>query len=144
MRLFYQAWPIDHISQTPSAKLPTARISQTSSAISTGDEISKVLSRNSVDLPELAKAFPLPWSAYVRLLSVRNEMARGFYETEALRCGWSVRQLDRQINSQFYERIALSRNKAAMLQKGEVAESVDVITPEQALKDPFVLEFLNL
>ncbi|QEZ48679.1 PDDEXK nuclease domain-containing protein [Cupriavidus oxalaticus] len=143
MRLFYQAWPIEHISQTPSAKLP-ARISQTSSAISTGDEISKALSRNSVDLSELAKAFPLPWSAYVRLLSVRNEMARGFYETEALRSGWSVRQLDRQINSQFYERIALSRNKAAMLQKGEAAESVDVITPEQALKDPFVLEFLNL
>lgn len=144
MRLFYQAWPIDHISQTASAKLPTAQISQTSSAISTGDEISKALSRNSVDLPELAKAFPLPWSAYVRLLSVRNEMARGFYETETLRCGWSVRQLDRQINSQFYERIALSRNKAAMLQKAEAAESGDVITPEQALKDPFVLEFLNL
>ncbi|CAG9184841.1 Putative nuclease YhcG [Cupriavidus laharis] len=144
MRLFYQAWPIDHISQTASAKLPTARISQTSSAISTGDEIAKALSRNSVDLSELAKAFPLPWSAYVRLLSVRNEMARGFYETETLRCGWSVRQLDRQINSQFYERIALSRNKAAMLQKAEAAESGDVITPEQALKDPFVLEFLNL
>ncbi|KWR79300.1 PDDEXK nuclease domain-containing protein [Cupriavidus sp. IDO] len=143
MRLFYQAWPIDHISQTPSAKLPTARISQTSSAISTG-EISNALSRNAVDLSELSKAFPLPWSAYVRLLSVRNEMARGFYEAEALRCGWSVRQLDRQINSQFYERIALSRNKAAMLQKGEAAESADVITPEQALKDPFVLEFLNL
>lgn len=144
MRLFYQAWPIDHISQTPSAKLPTARISQTSSAISTGEEISNALSRNSVDLSDLANAFPLPWSAYVRLLSVRNEMARRFYETEALSCGWSVRQLDRQINSQFYERIALSRDKAAMLRKAEAAESVDVVTPEQALKDPFVLEFLNL
>ncbi|MFS8977614.1 PDDEXK nuclease domain-containing protein [Cupriavidus necator] len=144
MRLFYQAWPIDHISQTPSAKLPTARISQTSSAISTGEEISNALSRNSVDLSDLANAFPLPWSAYVRLLSVRNEMARRFYETEALRCGWSVRQLDRQINSQLYERIALSRDKAAMLRKAEAAESVDVVTPEQALKDPFVLEFLNL
>ncbi|MFS8931320.1 PDDEXK nuclease domain-containing protein [Cupriavidus taiwanensis] len=144
MRLFYQAWPIDHISQTPSAKLPTARISQTSSAIRTGEELSSALSRDSVDLSDLARAFPLPWSAYVRLLSVRNEMARRFYETEALRCGWSVRQLDRQINSQFYERIALSRDKAAMLRKAEAAESVDVVTPEQALKDPFVLEFLNL
>jgi len=102
------------------------------------------LSPNSVDLSDLVKAFPLPWSAYVRLLSVRNEMARRVYETEALRCGWSVRQLDRQINSQFYERIALSRDKAAMLRKAEAAESVDVVTPEQALKDPFVLEFLNL
>ncbi|WP_454740066.1 hypothetical protein [Cupriavidus necator] len=60
---------------------------------------------------------------------MRNELARAFYETEALRCGWSVRQLDRQVNSQFYERIALSRNKAVMLQKGEAAQSVDIITP---------------
>jgi predicted nuclease of restriction endonuclease-like (RecB) superfamily len=98
----------------------------------------------SPDLSALAKAFPLPWSAYVRLLSVKNPHARAFYETETLRCGWSVRQLDRQVNSQFYERIALSRNKAAMLQKAEDAEPGDIITPEQAIKDPFVLEFLNL
>ena len=55
-----------------------------------------------------------------------------------------MRQLDRQVNSQFYERIALSRNKATMLQKVELAEPDDAITPEQALKDPFVLEFLQL
>ena len=60
------------------------------------------------------------------------------------RCGWSVRQLDRQVNSQFYERSALSRNKAAMLEKGEVATPDDAVTPEPAIKDPFVLEFLNL
>jgi predicted nuclease of restriction endonuclease-like (RecB) superfamily len=45
--------------------------------------------------------------------------ARAFYEAEALRGGWSVRQLDRQIGSQFYERTALSKNKAAMLEKGQ-------------------------
>ena len=55
-----------------------------------------------------------------------------------------MRQLDRQVNSQFYERTALSRNKAAMLEKGEIAEPGDAITPEQAIKDPFVLEFLGL
>jgi len=49
---------------------------------------------------KLAACFPLPWSAYVRLLSLKNDDARHFYETEALRGGWSVRQLDRQINSQ--------------------------------------------
>lgn len=118
MRSFYLAWPTDQILQTPSAKSP--------------------------DLAALAQAFPLPWSAYVRLLSVKNTAARRFYETEALRCGWSVRQLDRQVNSQFYERIALSHHKAAMLEKAEAAEPGDTITPEQALKDPFVLEFLQL
>jgi predicted nuclease of restriction endonuclease-like (RecB) superfamily len=92
----------------------------------------------------LASRFPLSWSAYVRLLAVKSEPARSFYETEALRGGWSVRQLDRQIDSQFYERTALSKNKAAMLTKGAAAKPEDTVTPEQEIKDPFVLEFLNL
>jgi predicted nuclease of restriction endonuclease-like (RecB) superfamily len=71
-------------------------------------------------------------------------MPRAFYETEALRSGWSIRQLDRQIGSQFYERIALSKNKAAMLEDAGRAEPTDAITAEEAVKDPFVLEFLGL
>lgn len=144
MRLFYLSWPLEKISQTASAKLPSTRISQTASVELVSGTNSATASRNFIDLGSLAQAFPLPWSAYVRLLSVKNPQARAFYETETLRCGWSVRQLDRQVNSQSYERIALSRNKAAMLEKGEVAEPGDAITPEQAIKDPFVLEFLNL
>lgn len=118
MRRFYLAWPPRQIFQTPSEK--------------------------SLALPELAAKFRLPWSAYVRLLSVRNPETRAFYETEALRAGWSVRQLDRQINSLFYERIALSKNKAALLEKAETAIPSDAISPEEAIKDPFVLEFLDL
>jgi DUF1016 N-terminal domain len=57
-------------------------------------------------LRQLAVCFPLPWSHYVRLMALSSEEARRFYESEALRCGWSVRQLDRQISSQFYERTA--------------------------------------
>jgi predicted nuclease of restriction endonuclease-like (RecB) superfamily len=75
---------------------------------------------------------------------VRHPEARKFYETEALRCGWTTRQLDQQINSQLYERIALSRNKAALLRKAETAQLGDEITPEEAIRDPFVLEFLDL
>jgi len=95
-------------------------------------------------LDELAQVFTLPWSAYVRLLSVKDEHARQFYEAEALRGGWSVRQLDRQIGSQFYERTALSKNKAAMLAKGAVAKPEDSVAPGDAIKDPYVLEFLDL
>lgn len=144
MRSFYLAWPADQILQTLSAKSPALPFRQTPSGGSSLAGTLQTASGQSPDLSALAQAFPLPWSAYVRLLSVKNEHARAFYETEALRCGWSVRQLDRQINSQFYERIALSRNKAAMLEKGEVAEPGDALTPEQSIKDPFVLEFLNL
>jgi predicted nuclease of restriction endonuclease-like (RecB) superfamily len=52
--------------------------------------------------------------------------------------------LDRQIGSQFYERIALSKNKAAMLEKADPPQPGDTLTPEEAIKDPFVLEFLDL
>ncbi|MDO8301660.1 MAG: PDDEXK nuclease domain-containing protein [Sedimentisphaerales bacterium] len=126
MRMFYMAWPI---SQTVSAK-SSPQIAQMTSAqclIST-----------------ISPKFPLPWSAYVRLLAVQNEHARRFYETEAIRGGWSIPQLMRQIDSQFYERTALSKNKAAMLIKGQQSQPQDTITPEDEIKDPYVLEFLDL
>lgn len=88
--------------------------------------------------------FPLPWSAYVRLLSVKDEHARAFYETEALRNGWTVRQLDRQVNAMFYERTALSRDKATMLLRGADELPDDAVSPQSAIRDPFILEFLNL
>ena len=62
------------------------------------------------------------------MLSAKTDAARSFYETEALRCGWTVRQLDRQLNSQLYERVALSKNKVVMLAQGERAEPDDVVT----------------
>jgi predicted nuclease of restriction endonuclease-like (RecB) superfamily len=93
-------------------------------------------------LPDLARTFPLPWSHYVRLLAVKSPLARAFYEAEALRGGWTYRQLDRQIQSQFYERAALSKNKAPVLAKGSKDE--DDISPEDAIKSPFILEFLDL
>ena len=124
MRLFYLSYPPDQICQTLSGKLAATSIE--------------------IRLVELLAAFPLPWSAYVRLLSVKNIRARGFYAAEALRGGWSVRQLDRQVNSQFYERTALSKNKAAMLTKGRMPRNEDRVLPEEEIKDPFVLEFLDL
>lgn len=105
-------------------------------------EIPQTLSAESLNLMQLAKIFPLPWSAYVRLLSVKDNDARRFYEKETLRNGWSVRQLDRQITTQFYERTLLSRDKTAMLMKS--APVVPDISAEHALRDPFILEFLNL
>jgi len=125
-------------------------IVQTVSGLSGGEDGLKTVqtlsgqSAATTDLDTVAARFNLPWSHYVRLLSIRTPEARHFYETEALRGGWTVRQLDRQIGSQFYERTALSRNKAAMLRKGQVATPDDVVTPEEEIKQPYVLEFLNL
>jgi len=124
--------------------LPTRQTLSGESSSASSQGRSPLAQGRSWRLDELADVFPLPWSAYVRLLSVKDEYARQFYETEALRGGWSVRQLDRQIGSQFYERTALSRNKAAMLTKGAVSKPEDTITPDDAIKDPYVLEFLDL
>src|SRR5262249_30463521 len=92
MRAFYLAYR--DILQTPSGL----------SGLRTGIEKVPTLSGQSAiagGLAGLAVRFPLPWSHYVRLLAVRSAHARSFYETEALRGGWSFRQLDRQIDSQF-------------------------------------------
>ena len=96
------------------------------------------------EIGRLCELLPLPWSHYVKLLSVEDEKARRFYEEEALKGGWSVRQLKRQIDSQFYERTLLSKNKAAMLRKGAEPQPDDLVTPEEEIKDPLVLEFLDL
>jgi hypothetical protein len=88
MRLFYLFYPAEQIRQTLSGELgqPLRQpICQTESGKL------QTVSAESV-LRSAATCFPLPWSAYVRLLSVKNENARQFYETEALRGGWSVRQ----------------------------------------------------
>ncbi len=140
MRLFYLSYPPGRIRQTPSGKLPVTHrqlIRQTPSGTSEAASAE-------VGFDDLLAAFPLPWSAYVRLLSVRNGSAREFYESEALRGGWSVRQLDRQISSLFYERTALSKNRAAMLTREKKALSEDLVRTEEEIKDPFVLEFLDL
>ncbi len=141
MRLFYQAYPVEPIRRTPSAKSQAPLLAASVDVAAMAKE--QTPSAKS-DIAVLAKRFPLPWSAYVRLLAVKNEQARRFYEREALRGGWSVRQLDRQINSQFYERTALSKNKAAMLAKGQKALPEDRVTPEEEIKNPYVLEFLGL
>ena len=131
MRRFFLAWPTKGFFQTPSEKSSTHML------------INDIWAASS-SITLLANQFPLPWSAYVRLLSVRIPEARTFYESETLRSGWSVRQLDRQIGSQFYERMALSKNRAAMLEKATNSEPGDLVTPEEAIKDPLVLEFLDL
>jgi predicted nuclease of restriction endonuclease-like (RecB) superfamily len=141
MRKLFLGWPFERIFQTAPEKSLAGQDN-----IEKVQTVSEELQAMSVQftLKDIANRFPLPWSHYVRLLSVQNLEGRVFYEKEALRGGWSVRQLDRQINSQFYERTAISRNKAAMLKKGSIPLPEDTLTPEEEIKDPFVLEFLGL
>jgi predicted nuclease of restriction endonuclease-like (RecB) superfamily len=148
MRQFYRAFPPSVISGTLSRKSGGMRGNEgkAASAIELNAN-SETLSRNSttVDFRELARAFPLPWSDYVLLVRrSRSPEALMFYHTEALRGGWSVRQLQRQMDSQFYERTALSQNKVAMLKKGAQAKPEDAVSAEEEIRHPLVLEFLGL
>lgn len=84
----------------------------------------------------------LSWTHYRLLIKVENDNAREFYMQEAVKSGWSTRQLERQINTFFYERLLSSKNKekvAAEIQTSEAAKN-----PEDIIRDPYVLEFLGL
>ncbi len=111
---------------------------------SIGGSSTVIAGRPPIDFAALQKSFPLSWTQYTLLVRVSNPNAREFYEREALRGGWTVRQLDRQIESQFYERTALSRDKAKMLEKGARPRPEDRVTPEEEIKNPYILEFLGL
>ena len=103
MRAFFSGW---EISQTPSAQLQARAICATPSQKSGGP--GKVATPSRVFQRETGvavDAFPLSWSQYVRLMTVENPRARAFYEAEAIRGGWSVRELDRQVSTQFFERV---------------------------------------
>ena len=84
----------------------------------------------------------LSWTHYRSLMRVEDEAARQFYLEEAVKCGWSSRQLDRQINSFYYQRILASKDKAS------VSAEINTLEPkpeyEKIIKDPYVLEFLDL
>ena len=84
----------------------------------------------------------LSWTHYRSLMRIEDKVARDFYLEEASKCGWSSRQLDRQINSFYYQRILASRDKA------DVESEINTLEPkaeyEKIIKDPYVLEFLDL
>ena len=84
----------------------------------------------------------LSWSHYRALMRVENIVARRFYETEAVQSHWSRRDLERQIGSLFYERLLASTDKTSMLE-GVRKEAIP-LNPLDMLKDPYVLEFLDL
>lgn len=151
MRQFYLLWrnlPAELRESTPlliesgpTTKSTPAKIRQTASANLAWGGIRQTVSANLTSsrnkrLAQIeAPIFPLPWSHYVRLLSVDDHDARHYYEREALLGGWSVRQLDRQIATLAYQRTRGARSRVA---------KEEILSAEAHLRDPFILEFLDL
>ena len=84
----------------------------------------------------------LSWTHYRLLLKVEKEHTREFYLNEAIESNWSTRQLERQINSFYYERLLSSKTKSVVKQDAESKNPP--MHPSDIIKDPYVLEFLNL
>ena len=83
----------------------------------------------------------LSWSHYRLLMRVENEKTRSFYAEECVKSGWSVRQLERQIGTFYYERLLASQDKEAVAKEIGLPEKVE---PKNIIRDPYVLEFLGL
>lgn len=84
----------------------------------------------------------LSWTHYRHLLKVEDERARVWYMNETAKENWSTRALERQINSFYYERLLASQNKNNVIE--EAKEKTEILMPQDILKDPYVLEFLQL
>lgn len=84
----------------------------------------------------------LAWSIYRQLLKIDAADVRAFYEIETLHQCWSARELERQIASLLFERLAKSRDKTGV--RRLAAKGHDIVTPEDIFKDPVVIEFLGL
>ena len=127
----------------PPKSATSSRISGAEAISATPSRISPAAAQIQQTLSvELGKRFSLGWSHYVTLLSIHDSDARKFYEIEADKNGWSVRELRRQIDTSLYERLALSRDKREVRRlacEGQVVEK-----PSDLIKNPYVLEFLGL
>ena len=108
------------------------------------DQIGQTLSDQFENLPAVSteRKFYLSWSHYLKLMRIGNIEERHFYEIESVKNDWSLSELKRQYNSSLYERLALSTDKDKVYRLALEGQTVE--SPKDAVKDPYVLEFLGL
>ena len=108
------------------------------------DQIGETVFSQFENLPAVStgRKFFLSWSHYLKLMRITNIDERHFYEIEAVKNDWSLSELKRQYNSSLYERLALSTDKEKVYRLSKEGQTVE--TPSDAVKDPYVLEFLGL
>ena len=108
------------------------------------DQISQTLSDQFKNLPAVStgRKFYLSWSHYLKLMRIDNIDERHFYEIESVKNDWSLAELKRQYGSSLYERLALSTDKDKVYRLALEGQKVE--KAEDAVKDPYVLEFLGL
>ncbi len=150
MRQFYVAYAIGQtasdLSKKSSILLSISEPKEKSQTLSDLSGKPQTLSDKSISETTSRKSikdeFNLSWSHYLKLMRIDDPNERQFYEIESAKNNWSVRELQRQFDSALYTRLALSRDKGKVK---ELAEKELVLeTPKDAIKDPYILEFLGL
>ena len=108
------------------------------------DQIGETVFSQFDNLPTVStgRKFYLSWSHYLKLMRIGNMDERHFYEIESVKNDWSLSELKRQYNSALYERLALSTDKEKVYRLAQEGQKIE--TPKDAVKDPYVLEFLGL
>lgn len=151
-RLFYRFYPQIRGAVTPEFRvLPdsipiwgsvTPKLGKTSLISASVSRKSLSLAPTPMPLDRLAS---LSWTHFIELIGIDDPWKRAFYENECLADNWSVRQLQRQIESLLYERTGLSTNKKAVIERGRAqARKVPTETMDDLIRDPYVLEFFGL
>jgi predicted nuclease of restriction endonuclease-like (RecB) superfamily len=166
-RLFFLAFPIHHALRDESKKSDSSklhalrgessdsirhsardksRVKENVNAVSSKLQLSATaiddaVRHTSVDLKSYLRP-ELSWTHYRLLLKLEKQEARLFYMNEAANSNWSTRELERQINSLLFERLALSKNKKTVIRMAKKGQTIN--SPEDLVKDPYVLEFLGL
>jgi predicted nuclease of restriction endonuclease-like (RecB) superfamily len=139
-RKFFQMYA-PAISQSSTTKLDDGENAKKSQSLITIFEDKDSKQIRPTALGELYP-FKVSWTHYLILMRIKSEDERRFYEIEAARQQWSVRQLSRQYNSSLYERLALSRDKDEVMRLANEGQTIE--KPRDMLKNPLVLEFLNM
>jgi len=137
MRQFYLSYSI-------SETVPVKSLTQIGQTLSDELQIIENKKLNSLKSPPRKHSvqFNLSWSHYLKLMRINNIEERKFYEIEAYKNNWSLRELQRQFDSALYTRLSLSKNKEEILQLSEKGQIVE--KPKDLIKDPYILEFLGL
>ena len=142
-RRFYQGYPTLVDSKFDAARQISDALSRKSVSQAPGDALPPIL-----HVPRDESWYPgflhpnLSWTHYRTLLRVDKTEARAFYEIEAIKNNWAARELERQINSLLYERLALSRDKKGLMRLA--VKGHEVQKPTDVFKDPVIMEFLGL
>jgi predicted nuclease of restriction endonuclease-like (RecB) superfamily len=137
---FYNAFPILNALRSESGEKPIGD-AQLNKSVNQINGIHPIVPEKFIELKDVLRS-ELSWTHYRLLLKLEKEEARQFYMNEAANNNWSTRELERQISSLLFERLSLSKDKKLvnrMAKKGQIIK-----TPEDLVKDPYVLEFLGL